>query len=225
MAAVSFAKHPTALLVLPLVVNLALILNAQVHFARHVLVYAPVICLLAASLVDRVMDRLRHRSAPMRVAAFLGEIVLAALLFANAYAVTSHYADDIRVQVANRIAREPGVAVTATNFYTAIRGTRQIDQPVPSSERYLTCDIEFARYLGKTSVHQVFHPYGGQARLNFLNDLFAGQTAYRPILTVERKSRSLEEHAASAGLLPELDTKFPDKCILFERADVAPRVS
>ena len=216
-SAVKIATHPTALLVLPLVFNLGLILNAQVHFGRHVLVYAPIICLLAASLVDRVRDGLRRRPTALRVSGFILGIAVAALLIANAYAVTSHYADDIRIEVADRIAREPKIPVTATNFYTAIRGTRAIDEPVPSSPRYFTCDIEFARYLGKTNVHQVFHPYGGQERLQFLNSLLAGRTPYRPILTVERKPRSLEENAARVGLLPALDTKFPDQCILFER--------
>jgi len=224
-AAVRLATQPTALLVLPLLFNLALILNAQVHFGRHVLVYAPVVCLLAASLVDGIVNRLRQRSTPVRAAALIGGILAALLLFANAYAVSSHYSDDIRIPIANRIARDPDVPVTATNFYTAIRGTRQIDEPIPSSARYLTCDIEFARYLGKTNVRQVFHPYGGRQRLRFLNALFAGRTQYRPILTTEREPRSLEEYAAAQGLLPELDTKFPDRCILFDRTGIAPRMS
>ena len=213
----SAATQPTALLVLPLIVNFALIVNAQVHFARHVLVYVPVICVLAASLLDRAWSHLRTRSVLMQGAATIGGIGLVFALSANALAVTSHYKDDIRIQIADRISREPDVSVTATNFYTTIRGTRAIDQPVPSSVRYLTCDIEYARYVGKRNVREVFHPYGGQARLTFINDLLARRTAYRPILIVERKPRSLEEHAAVAGLLPELDTKFPDKCVLFER--------
>jgi hypothetical protein len=214
---IDLATRPTAFLVLPLLINFALIVNAQVHFARHVLVYAPVVCILAAALLDRVRDRLRHRSAPVQAAAIAGATALAALLFANSLALTSHYRDDIRARAAQRIAQDPDVPVTTTNFYTAVRGMRQIDEAVPTSPRYFTCDIEFARYLGKNSVQEVFHAYGGQARLEFLNALFAGRTPYRPIFTVKREPRSLEEFAARAGVLPELDTKFPDECMLFER--------
>ena len=218
---VNLATRPTALLVVPLIVNFALIVNAQVHFARHVLVYAPVICILAASLLDRILSRLRHRSGLIQGVAFVCVLSLGISLFANAFALTRHYSDDLRVQVASRIARDPQVPVTTTGFYTAIRGTRRIDEPVPSSERYLTCDIEFARYIGRTKVSEVFHSYGGQAGLKFFNDLIAGRTAYRPIFVVRREPRSLEEFAAHAGVLPELDTKFPDECILFERTDAA----
>ena len=218
---VNLATRPTALLVLPLIVNFGLIVNAQVHFARHVLIYAPVICILAASLLDQVLSRLRHHSGFIRGVAVVCLVALAISLFANAFALTRHYSDDPRVQVARRIARNPQIPVTTTSFYTAIRGTRRITGPVPSSKRYLTCDIEFARYIGKKHVTEVFHAYGGEAALKFFNDLIAGRTAYRPIFVVRRKPRSLEDFVARAGLLPGLDTKFPDECILFERNDLA----
>lgn len=211
-------RSPSALIALPLVAHALLIVVAQVHGMRHVLVLVPVLCVLAAMALER-LGALLNLSARQGAVAWLG---LAFVLSVNAVLTMRIYATDIRGPLLTFLAESrPAADLTTLNTYSQLRGSRLVNEQ-NLSDLMATCDLEYQRYFQDTDADQIFHAYGGQERLHFYRDLFAGRTDFVLLHSVRRSRFSLEDRLAAFGVLPELGTFAPGECRVYERPVPSP---
>ena len=209
----TWTGQPAALLVLPLLAHLFLIFTAQIHAMRHILVCVPLMCVAAAAMFDQLAWRrfglLRKCGAVLTLSA----LVLWGV--ANAWMTAYPYWHDIRMDMVKYL-RKNAAPTTTHYFYAHVEGSTLISTN-PESDRYVTCDGDYARYLANTDASQVWHGIGGQERVDFLHALFEGRTSYRPVLVLERERLSLEDRLAGKKWLEDLSAFYATKCVIFER--------
>jgi hypothetical protein len=140
----------------------------------------------------------------------------------NTVGTEARYVHDIRNALAAEVAEVTGPTGGAVSFseYSLVRGTRlatpeESEASRPSAPFFLTCDMEYGRYFGSEDAEEVFHPYGGQTRLDFYRDLFADRLRYRRAFEVSRTDFTLEQRLVTRGLLPSPGWFSPSRCMLF----------
>jgi hypothetical protein len=213
----SVLKHPDLCIGLPLLMHALLILIAQVHFSRHILVFVPVICVVAAIGFATLTAHLRAASKMVRNVGFGLLTFLLVAIGVNGVLTDWPYLEDIRTKVVRFLADEkPGVLATTLTVYTKLRGVELVEE-LPRSPLFVTCDNEYGRYLTARDANAVFHAWGGQARMDFYHALFSGQTVYRKAVEMHRQRYSLEDHLAGKGWLPKVLGWLPNTCVIFER--------
>jgi hypothetical protein len=196
-----------------------LMLAAELHAARFALPLLPALCWLAAGGARDLIARLPHRAlaAPLATA-------LVGYSAHNAAMLERVFLHDPRVEAAEWIAahvRAPDAA-GAFMYYSRVRGTVELESVDPAGlPRYLlTCDLEYERYFASPDARRIYHPYGGQERLDFFRDLFDGRAGYRLARRFEAPAFGLEQRLARHGWLAPLvpaETFTPAVCAIFER--------
>jgi hypothetical protein len=210
-------NHPDLCIVLPLLAHALLILIAQVHFMRHVLVFVPVVCVVAAIGFATLAAHLRAAPKMARNVGFGLLIFILGGQGVNGVLTDWPYLEDLRIRVVRFLADEkPGVLATTLSVYTKLSGVELVEE-LPSSPLFVTCDNEYGRYLSARDANAVFHAWGGQARMDFYHALFGGQTAYRKALEMHRPRYSLEDRLAGRDWLPRVLSWLPNTCVVFER--------
>jgi uncharacterized membrane protein len=196
------------------------IVLAEVHVARHLLPFVPLFCFIAAHGFCRVTYRFGFSPWP---SALLLVGVLAYQLY-TVVGVIRVFDSDVRNELASQIAaRVPlGEDVVTFSDYSLVLGTRRATASEEAalefeSNYFATCDLEYSRYYSAEDASEIFHAYGGQERLEFFRNLFAGNLPYKPVFEVSRKSSTLEEYLEESGVLSGLDMFTPGHCVLFER--------
>jgi hypothetical protein len=217
---------PAALLCAPgvvvgatLAVHGLLMLAAELHATRFALPLLPALCLLAAGGARDLLERL-----PGRTPAALLAVALVAYSAHNAAMLERVFLHDPRVDAAEWIAahvREPDEA-GAFMYYARVRGTVELESVDPAElPRYLvTCDLEYERYLESEDARRIYHPYGGQERLEFFRALLEGRSAHRLVSRIEAPLFGPEQRLARGGWLLPLapaETFTPVTCLIFER--------
>lgn len=208
-------RTPVGLLASALVVYGAMIITAAVSSTRHLLVYMPVLCVLASSVFIRLLKGVSVGR--------LSQLLITGLFFAyvcyNAVGLQRLYRTDIRADAAvwTRTVVEKGHRVHASSFYTPVRGTsfdrhRDLDS-IPDGDYLLTCNLEYERYLSQSDSRQIFHAKGGQARVDFFREVFFGQSRFTVVEVFRQDLYTLEQRLIAAGWLPPLDTFTPSLCL------------
>jgi hypothetical protein len=207
--------QPSALLILPVLAHLFLIITAQTHSSRHILVCVPLVCVAAAAAIEWAWIAAGRHGFPAKGAVALTLAALASWTVFDAAQTARQYWHDIRMDVVHYLRKNP-TQTTTHNFHSHVRYTSLVPG-IPDSPRYVTCDRDYERYLRSTDAAQVWHPVGGQQRVDFYHALFSGRTPYRPVLVLERQRLSLEDRLAGDGWIGELDGFYATKCFVFER--------
>jgi hypothetical protein len=202
----------------------AAVLTMQVYAPRFILPLVPLLCFVAAY----GFRKLSASIPASRVAtASILMLVLTYQLY-NAVGIELQYHNDIRNAVAvqlEKLTQEEQDAVTFSN-YSYIRGSRRASGKEAGKSRidsdfFVTCDLEYSRYLLFDDASEIYHAFGGQKRLNFYRDLFGGELSYRVAFEVENEPLTLEERLRARGLLTPLGEFIPRHCIIFGRTPEA----
>lgn len=218
---VNWLHTPTSILVVPIICHALLIVMAQVHVLRNILIYVPLICLLAAIAVEAMFEWLRSLPFLVRSAGFAAVLALMTVQLVDGFATDKIYSADIRIDLANFLHKNGFAQDTETFFsYTSMKGVSNLpafSDQTPTDPVFISCDIEYARYISAAQGIPTYHVFGGKARTEFYRSLFNGTTDYTPVFHVKRKRENLEDRLAGEGWLPELDTFVPNECYAFER--------
>lgn len=217
-------RTPAALLLLPLALHGVMIVIAGVSFTRHLLIYMPVLCVLAAATLMQALRKLQIGGYGQ--AAICGGLV--AYLLWNAWGLQALYRNDIRVDMADwveaRVAE--GHRVHAASFYTPVRGTlydrNQDLASLPDGDFLVTCDLEFERYLEEADAKRIFHAKGGQGRVDFYRDVFLGESRFHVAAVFRQRLVTPEQRLIAAGWLPPIETFTPSLCLAFGTASTLP---
>jgi len=199
--------------------HVASLVAADYHAPRHLLPLVPAMCFVAALGFIGARARLGGE----RLVAGVTLVLVVTYQVYNAIGTEARYRNDIRNPLAAAVAEVAGAGGDVVTFseYTLVRGARfataeESSESRPRAAFFATCDMEYNRYFGSEDADEVFHPYGGQSRLDFYRDLFADRLGYRRIFEVSRTDFTLEQRLASRGVLPSPGWFSPSHCVLFE---------
>lgn len=211
-------KSPAMVYISGFLAHTALIVSADIHNTRHFLVYVPLACMIAAYGFWQLSRKLQ---APQ----FAVVIALSLILTYQAYTavgVERLYTNDVRNDVASWLEAniEKGEAAGTFMLYSRVKGVEEFSgEKVNISnldlDYFVTCDLEYSRYFWDTDATKVYHAYGGQERLNFYRDLFAGRLEYEIAVDLVQEPFTLEQRLIKKGLLRDLGTFTPGRCIVF----------
>ena len=214
------AMSPGLLLFSALGAHAVLLSVAGVHAVRHLLVFVPVACIVAAHTLILLL-----RSTRLRI--FRISIVAVVLAYgtANAIALERLYVTDIRNNLAawvdTKVRDEHPVLALA--YWTRIRGTtfdRRADPLRSSDDTYIvTCDLEYQGYLRDRDA-AVYGAYGGQARTDFFWDVFEKRSPFRISEVFRQAPLSFEQKLIAAQILRPVGTFIPKTCLVLHRHDV-----
>jgi hypothetical protein len=216
---------PNSLFVAALSLQAALLLISRIHAERHPLVFVPVICILAARTLFTAFEGGR------RVAVTRALAVAAILLYqtSDAIAVEKLYPEDVRNDMASWTARQAseGRQVVSMAPFSNVRGSVLLPDLDPllleRSAYIVTCDFEFARYLHHRTASEVFHPMGGQERLDFFRGVFEGGTSEFGIVREFKSTpRGIELRLIAADFMAPLGTFVPRRCYALGREGALP---
>ena len=205
---------PASILIAPLTIHALLIITAQVHFPRHVLVFVPIVCLLAAIGVEMMVRRLQPAPVLIRCAGITAALALFVVQLVNGFLTDKIYSVDIRINLADFLNENGFTRETETfDSYTYLKGVSVTDE-APAASVFITCDLEYTRYLSGSRGIPTYHLTGGKARTDFYTSLFNGKAGYTSIFNVKRKRHGLEDRL---GWLPLFAIYVPNECYAFKR--------
>jgi len=210
-------RLPVSVIILPLLFHAVLIVMAQVHFSRHILIFVPIVCVLAALAIETVRERFRFKSIPLQV---LGAVVLYTMLtiqFANGLATDWIYPTDIRAKLGDFLTEGQLADKTSTfSGFTYLRDV-SVTHNIPETPIFISCDIEYRRYILAGQGIPVVHLFGGKIRTDFFISLLTGQTNYVTVFDIKRNRLGVEDYLAEKGWLPNIDTYVPNECRAFQK--------
>jgi hypothetical protein len=215
---------PATLFFAALSLHALLLLMAQIHVPRHLLVFLPVICIAAAQTLFGLLE-FRKYAVPAR-ALTIG--VILAYQTSEAVAIESLYSADVRNDMASWSARQAaqGKQVIALMEYSGVRGTTYNPDQNPllldASSYVVTCDLEYLRYLHQRKASEVWHANGGQDRLEFFNGVFEGTSDFGIVQEFKSEPRGVELQLIKANIMNPLGTYVPRQCYALGRADQLP---
>jgi hypothetical protein len=218
---VNWLQTPASILIVPFIFDAILIVMAQIHVLRNILIFVPLICLFAAIAVESMFEWLRSSPFLVRSASAAAILALMTAQLVDGIVTDKIYSGDIRMELADFLDGNGFVRETETFFsYTFIKDVSLLpmfSDRAPAAPVFISCDIEYARYISAAQGMPTYHVFGGKARTEFYKSLFSGTTAYIPVFHVKRKRESLEDRLAAQEWLPELDTFVPNECYAFKR--------
>ncbi len=210
------------LLVAGLSAHFVLIIIAGIHGPRHALVFVPAACILAGLAVEQLWNARRSRALAVSAAA----IVLIYSAY-NAAATQSMYTHDLRHGMADwaRPIAADGKRIVSLMRYSQVAGTETaVDEAdVRKADYFVTCDIEFRRYIGVANAEDIHHGYG-QSRLEFYRGLFEGKESFVLERAFKQEPTSLETRLIEQRRLPPFGMIIPRTCLAFRRVAVPPGV-
>jgi hypothetical protein len=136
------------------------------------------------------------------------------------------FRDDVRNGLAAWVMtqRESGKRVFTLSNYSHVTGTELVmsEHDLASADVFVSCNNEFERYFISKQASEIFHAYGGQSRVDFYRDLFAGLSEFQMTIDLQRQEPNTPEIWLShLGLLRPLDAALAPfvskRCVGFER--------
>lgn len=223
-AARAILVDPNVLWLAPFLLHLLLALRIGVHAPRHILPLLVPLCAAGGVAADRLT---RREGARRRIASvFLA--IAGVYLAGNAVAWEVWYLEDIRADAARWLEenRRPGETATAFVGFSRLRGAVSVaggeeTTSRPSSDWFVTCDLEYDRYFRYDDASRIFHAWGGQSRLDFYRELFDGRTEYREAKEFHARNWSPEQALVSRGIFEHLGKTVPRRCVIYRREDPA----
>jgi hypothetical protein len=217
----NWLRTPASILIVPLAFYFLLIVTAQVHFSRHILTLIPVICFLAAIASEGIFKWLQSAPLLVQSGGIAAILALLAVQLVDGLVTDKVYPADIRINLAEFLYENGFAHETETFFsYTYLKDVLHLpifSDRIPTAPVFISCDIEYARYISAGQGIPTFHVFGGKARTDFYMSLFNGTADHIPVFHVKRKRESLEDRLAGEGWVPELDTYVPNECYAFKR--------
>jgi hypothetical protein len=211
---------PLGLVVVALVVQGELIVMSRIHAERHILVFVPIVCVVAAQSLFRLLGGVRLAKPALAVSA----AVILAVEGVDAVEIEDLYRTDVRKDMVEwtrqRISVGGEVVVMAP--FSNVRGTRydqRLDPRTLGQNGYvLTCDFEYQRYLPYRDARKIFHPMGGQARVDFFQSVLVdGTSEFGVVREFASAPRGFVLNLVDANLLPSLGTFVPRRCLALGR--------
>jgi hypothetical protein len=197
-----------------------LILTAEVHGERHILIFVPMACILAAATLGRIADSLPW---PRLALALLG-LPLLAYQLVQVWAIGALFRSDIRGELAAWVdaKRAQQIRVYTTHRYTWVRGAeldnKGYEDIAANAPHYIACDLEFSRYLrDKHQASQIVHGY--DAGLKLFRELFSDSSQWRIERSFRQQPLSLEQRLRDNGTLHGIGSFIPRRCYAFARIE------
>jgi hypothetical protein len=220
----AWATHPLAAFALPFAVYLYLMIGIDIANLRYLLPLLPLLCLGAAFGLMVLLRMLRLGPIPAAVAV----IALFSYQMYNAVGVAQIYQNDVRYEAARWLDANLASDAAALTFlpYSQVKGVQligdvaELDAKV-DTQYIVTSDLEYARYLSSASAGQVYHAYGGQKRLEFFHDLFAGRVPYKIVARFQPQPLTVEQELIKREWMGPLDTFTPGDYIIFAKTDTS----
>jgi hypothetical protein len=215
---------PASLFIAALSLHALLILFSRIHAQRHVLVFVPVICIAAAQTLFHLLGTVKA-TVPVCVLAIAA---ILAYQTSDAIAVEGLYAADVRNDLASWAAQQAaeGKRVVTLAPFSSVRGTTYNPDQNPllldKSSYVVTCDFEYARYLHHRNASEVFHPMGGQERLDFFRGVFEGTSDFGIVREFRSSPRGAQLRLIDAGVLAPLGAFVPRRCFALGRSEQLP---
>jgi hypothetical protein len=215
---------PASLFVAALSLQALLLLISQIHAERHVLIFVPVICIAAAQALFGLIGT-GNFATPARVLAITA---ILAYQTSEAVAIKGLYWTDVRNDLASwtsgRVAE--GHRVVALAPFSNVRSTMYSPDQNPllldKSSFVVTCDFEYVRYLHHKKASEIFHPMGGQDRLDFFRGVFEGTSEFGIVREFKSKPQGIELRLIEAHVMASLGTFVPRACYALGRVDQLP---
>lgn len=210
---------PTLVFAIPLAFHALLICIAQVHMARHIYVFLPILCIIAVSWFEIGSGTSRGRV----VGRWFVGLVVSVYMIAGAFSIGRIYRDDLRVDLKKFVAekRAGGRSFYTLNpYYSKVRGVEFVSslEQVRFEEGHvlLSCDLEYSRYFKSDDAKQIFHSYG-QDRVDFYRKVLVPQAGNHEGPEVLANFRSnplgIELHLIDLGYLRPIGTSVPRQCV------------
>jgi hypothetical protein len=215
---------PTSLFVAALSLQALVLMSSSIHAERHVLVFVPVICIGAAAALFGLLSAVKA-AAPVRLLAIA---VILAYQTSDAVAVEGLYAADVRNDLADWAVRQAadGKRVVALAPFSNVRGSTFVPTQNPllldKSAYVVTCDFEYARYLHHKNASEIFHPLGGQDRLDFFRGVFEGTSDFGIVREFKSSPRGAHLRLVETHVMAPLGTFVPRHCFALGRVDLLP---
>ena len=220
-------RQPAAVIAATFLLHALSVLAMNVCAARHILPFFP---LLAYAAAAGFLDLASRLQLP-RSALVAGAAAVLAYQTYNASMIGEIFRNDIRGSLAAWLGTHaPDARVGDYIGYAGVKGVSVIDRhalpSVTNGLDYLvTCNTEYGRYVNGDDASQIYHAYGGQAWLEFFQDLLAGRAAnFQLVESFERRPYGIEQRLAKSGYLGDLSGPafVPDRCLVFgKRADAS----
>jgi Dolichyl-phosphate-mannose-protein mannosyltransferase len=215
---------PPSLFIAALSLQALLIVISRIHAERHVLVFVPLICIAAAEALFGLFAAGKFASS----ARFLAIAVILAYQTSDAVAIEGLYRADIRNDLARWTAQQAanGARVYAMAPFSHVRGSTFSPDQNPllldQASYIVTCDFEYARYLHHQKAIEIFHPMGGQDRLDFFRGVFEGDSEFGIVREFKSTPRGVELRLINAHVLAPLGTFVPRRCYALGRVNKLP---
>jgi len=214
-------KHPNAVFFSGFVVQLYLVMTTGLNVDRFILVFIPLLCFGAAIGFRWLI----FREGRSRWAMAASLVLIFGYQIHNAIAVERLFANDIRYEAAAWLENNvlPGETVTAFLNYSRVgeevpyihTHLRPDDQK--PSDYISTTSLEYYRWFYNDDVSKVYHAKGGQERMDFFRNLFAGRLNYAIIKDFRANKYSFEHYLIGKGILMSLDLNVPYRHIIFKK--------
>lgn len=183
--------------------------------------------LLPVALLGSVAAAFGARAIARRLprpAAVIAGGALALYLVANAIGAERLYTSDVRHDAATWIEENvpPGEPVTTFLDWSRVGNVRKIEGPAARDSRvesnwFVTYDVEFRRYYRGRNAKNIYHAFGGERRLRFFRDLFAGGTEFEPAVEFREHAFTPEQRLIRLGVLRHIETFTAKRYIVFRR--------
>lgn len=215
---------PASLFVAALSLQAFLILMSRIHAERHALVFVPVVCIAAARTLFGLFES-GQLALPLRIATIA---LIVAYQSYDAMAVESLYPVDVRNDMASWAESQAanGRRVVTLAPFSNVRGTIYLPDQNPlllePSSYVVTCDFEYARYLHHRSASEIFHPMGGQDRLEFFRGVFEETSDFGVVREFSSTPRGVELRLIAARVMAPLGTFVPRHCFALGRVEQLP---
>jgi len=216
---------PASLFAVTLTLQALLLVMSRIHAERHVLVFVPVLCIAAARTLFALAAAGR-RTLALRTAVIA---IVLGYQISDAVAVERLYATDVRGDLASWAVAQAqlGRRVITLAPFSAVRGTLydQYQDPLAlePSAYVVTCDFEYARYLHHARALEVFHPMGGQARLDFFRGaLESGDSPFGIVREFTSEPHGLLLRLVQVHALAPLGSFVPRHCFALGRNQQLP---
>ena len=204
---------PQLLLTTTLLVHGLLITSSGIHAARHLLVFLPAACIVAAHALDLILQHFE------KIKYLKAAVILVLVLYGsiNAFFVEKLYADDVRKDVARSVNRfiAQGDSVVTANRWSLLKDMKfEVKQTFDPSTVVVTCDLEFNGYLRGRDASKIYGTLGGQPRLEFFWDVFEERSNFKILEVHKQPPLSFEQKLIDMQILRPIGSFVPKICLI-----------
>jgi len=213
-------KSPGMIFISAFVAHSVLLISAEIHGIRHLLVFIPIACLISANGLWKMV-------LTFKCSRVITAIILCLLISYQCYTVINlgrMYTGDLRGKMAGWINTSVKNEEKVGTFsdYSWVKGVTRLSADESNTEvhkldYFVTCDLEYSRYFLNTNANKIFHAFGGQDRLDFYHNLFANKLEYDVVFDAVWQPIGLEQWLQEKNIISELGTFTPKRCLILKR--------